>query len=556
MNKPQRLDAFVLQVRRRLNRQWWWRTLRVALLVGAGAMVAIGLGYLGRGHAVPMGWYPLILAFSLAGAAVVWWVRRWTDEQAELYADRFFNLSDAISSRRGLEREGRHGAFHDLHAQQVEQWIARLDAQRIRPRPARGMIAGIVVLVGVAAALGFKGPSEEVRQQRAEAEHIREQTERINHELKSHVRRLTDALEGDEVELIDADRLREWVDRLEQREERAEALRQYARFEQEIRRQSAELRRERDEALLQRAAAALKADHASRELGRKLEQKEYAEAAEELERDRPDDLVAQDDLERERTKLDRLRAAAARMAAAAREFRQRRGPADGENGDLRQASERATGEHAALDDQEMAELDELLEALERELEAYDQALAMCEAGGEPGDEQTEALRLAQQAGDEAGERLARLTERLRSLDAAQLARQRLAQLRQRVGQEQSQLSSALAQAQRLAAGGREAGVGTDGNPMDNEADTPAEGRLTRLEGQKGEGPSLTTVEAADSGTGVSTRRTGEIDVEFQQEVESFVERSDVPQPVREGVKHYFKQIHHHQQRQADHDPDG
>lgn len=76
----------------------------------------------------------------------------------------------------------------------------------------------------------------------------------------------------------------------------------------------------------------------------------------------------------------------------------------------------------------------------------------------------------------------------------------------------------------------------------------AAGETSHLQGIKGQGPSETTVEAADDGDGVSSRRQAAGEREFRQQVESFVLREDVPDDVKDGVKVYFERIHRGEER--------
>jgi hypothetical protein len=64
----------------------------------------------------------------------------------------------------------------------------------------------------------------------------------------------------------------------------------------------------------------------------------------------------------------------------------------------------------------------------------------------------------------------------------------------------------------------------------------------QIQGQKGQGPSDKTIEAADSGDRTGSRRAGARERTYQKQAESFVRREDVPAEVKEGVKNYFKTI--------------
>ncbi|MEM1063122.1 MAG: hypothetical protein AAGJ97_12420, partial [Planctomycetota bacterium] len=105
---------------------------------------------------------------------------------------------------------------------------------------------------------------------------------------------------------------------------------------------------------------------------------------------------------------------------------------------------------------------------------------------------------------------------------------------------------AQCQGQQLAqspkAGGQKAGAGSVDSRREG-TDPLAVGPTEQLAGIKGDGPSMSTVESADSGSGVASRGGGERERSFRRGVESYVSREDVPADVRRGVKNYFELIH-------------
>jgi hypothetical protein len=51
------------------------------------------------------------------------------------------------------------------------------------------------------------------------------------------------------------------------------------------------------------------------------------------------------------------------------------------------------------------------------------------------------------------------------------------------------------------------------------------------------------VESAEDGSGISTRQHIARAREFRRQFESFVQREDIPEHVRNGVRTYFENIH-------------
>ncbi len=100
-------------------------------------------------------------------------------------------------------------------------------------------------------------------------------------------------------------------------------------------------------------------------------------------------------------------------------------------------------------------------------------------------------------------------------------------------------------------GGKKAGSGTVESRRAESDATQDNGNRDQLTGQKGSGPSNTSIESADSGSGRATRTATLQEKTFQRQVESFIQREDVPAEVKEGVKEYFKGIQQVGEEKAD-----
>ena len=94
----------------------------------------------------------------------------------------------------------------------------------------------------------------------------------------------------------------------------------------------------------------------------------------------------------------------------------------------------------------------------------------------------------------------------------------------------------------LAPGGKQAGTGSSCSERKERDDSQKNGALTQLQGQHGSGPSMSSVEETESGTGVSSRRSEAKQRELTRQVESFVQRDDVPEALKLGVRNYFENL--------------
>jgi len=145
------------------------------------------------------------------------------------------------------------------------------------------------------------------------------------------------------------------------------------------------------------------------------------------------------------------------------------------------------------------------------------------------------------------EQMKRMRAKLNQLEAKNKMKQKLAGLRASLGKAQQYAMGQSANSgmgNRLAQGqGQGIGQGSEKSRRKERDELKGNDQFKELKGQKGEGPSITAVEDADSGTGIS-RRTGEAKKRtFQRQLESFVRRDDVPEDVKLGVKEYFEKVH-------------
>lgn len=512
---------FVAKVASRLNWQRWWTTLVWATVVGAGALALAGLWYVLRGYAIPT---PVALACVGAAALLavgVWAAGRYREDRAARFADDHFQLKDAVASALHFERQGRREGYYALQSQQAAEAVAPLDPGAIPYKPPRRGMMLAAGLLAVAVPLSLQGPSDEVLRQQQLAEVTHEQTAALNEELAELVEQLDEATtDPDEEELLKPDELRRWVEELETTTEHREALRQYAALERKFNKARLALQRKAEEQLLDRAAQQLRKGRETESLAKSLEQKKYQEAAKGLEKLDP---KKQNSLEKWQRDLARLKAASQRMAAAARASQ---GSGGGDGGD-------GAGELA----QTIEELADSVEQLDQSLDdAQQRASQLSESDA---DSQGRCQACQQKVSDN----IAKLSKQLKKLGICRQCDKKLASLCQKCSQCQSGLCQSLAACQGGGAGGQPPGWGSNAARRDQRDELVDNGQTTQLKGTKGAGPSLTTVEAADDGSGVSTRRAAARTIAFERQLESFVAREDVPGAVKEGVKRYFENIH-------------
>ena len=277
------IDPFLQTVRRQLNTHRTYTAALWTLGIGAALLLVIAASYFFRGESVPRYWYLIAGVATFFGGFIAAWARRFNLQQASQFADDYFQLEDSVTSARRFQIEGKEGGFYDLQKETTEKRITEVQADAIKyPFPRiLGWAAAVLLLAAVSTA--FIPPSAEVLRQRAEAEATKDTSEALKEGLKDLVEDLDNELtDPRERELFDAEQLKKWVEELKATTDPKEAMRQYAALERKLAQAARRLDQRRDEKLLSKAAEELRKDAQNRQLGEKLKQQKYQDAAKQL----------------------------------------------------------------------------------------------------------------------------------------------------------------------------------------------------------------------------------------------------------------------------------
>jgi hypothetical protein len=547
------VERFVASVRRRLNLHRFGNTLVWSVVGAAVALLAIGLWFTARGYAVPKAAINFVVIAAAASACIAWVLQWISSDGAAGFADRFFRLHDGISSYLHFSRQGRTEGYYALQASQINERVKQLDPSVIRYKlPRRGLMLGICLLA-IAVPLSRLGPSAEVVQQQLLSGETQEATKVINEELERQVEELAEeVVDPNEQKLLNPNQLREMVAQLRPTSDQQDALRQYARLERQLNEARLAVQSKEQEQLLARAAEQLEQNRETQPLAEQLQQKDYDGAAEALAKMEPQ---ATQPLEQQRKELARLKSAAQRMAAAARAMKSANNPSSSPNPTSSQSAsasaQASSGTNGASGSgiagssggsgKEMAATMESLDNAVANLDkALQEALRQHAQLGQSSEKQAGECQQCQAA---VNSQLAKLSDHLNRLSMMKKVDSKLGQLCSMCSQCQGGLSQLAAMCQSPNPGGLDPGTGSNSFRR-SETDALAEsGTKLQLKGIQGEGPSQTSVESADEGSGVSTRKGTAREIAFKQQFESFVQREDVPEQVKEGVKQYFQIIH-------------
>ena len=377
--------------------------------------------------------------------------------------------------------------------------------------------------------------SDEVLERLEMEQIVRQETTEINEKLAKEVEEAIKAAKDEnESKLIEPNKLRRWVEELKSTPDRTEALRQYARLEANLRKAQLALQRKKDEQLLDRMAKELEKGEETKAMAETLQQKQYDKAAEGLKKLQPKSAKSPDQKRRD---MARLKSLSQRMAAAVQAAKppakNRLSSKGNSSGNPNSSKQGGQGEGASGSKEDPAN-GEAGEAGESELaemvEELAESLKECEACKDPKDCEKCEIGVCKEC-DKIG-------DKLKKLAICRRADSRLSKLCKKCSECQSNMACSSPNA-----GGHKAGWGTNTARRDQRDKLVDNGQTTQLKGVKGSGPSLTTVEAAEDGSGVSNRKAAARQHNFQRQFESFVQREDVPETVRGGVKQYFQIIH-------------
>ena len=530
-----------------------------ALAIGAAIMCKAALYFVLRGYAVPREWYLAVGILTVIGAVGAALMRRASLHEAAAFADDHFALQDSIVSRKRFAAEERTGGYYDVQEALTSKAVAGKDPARVPFIWPRRLMAGAGVLVLAAGLTAFKSTDQKILDKMAQEELTASNFEDARKLLEQEIEKLEKSADDEEKAELDPQRLQQMVKDLKNTKDLAEAMRQLAALEEKLKEKEKSLDTKKDEALLKKAAEELEKeeDPQARELAKKLKSMELKEAAKDLQKMKPETGDETKKISERRKESARIKAMAKRMAAAARAQKSNSAKTStsknqqqkqNQQSQMAKASNTKPGESQQQKDSaaenEQSELAEDMEKLEMEADEYDQELEEMEGLEKLGKLEKGKFKLSKEKGDKLGKLLGKIAGKCNGLGVKRAAKFKLSSLSKKAGQCQGGMGSAnLLQMLMAQSGGRKPGTGSVDSRREGKDELTDNGNTTQLKGQKGEGPSLTKIEAADDGTGVSHRKGGDTNRAFKQQYESFVQREDVPEDVKDGVKNYFNGLH-------------
>jgi hypothetical protein len=586
MTEPrQDIDRLIREVRGRLNRHLLMALLVKGLCCAGGILSAIALGCWLAGRRVALFWYPSVLILALAATLAFWARMRRSLEDAAIHIDAHFGLKDTVRSYRGFSQAGCHGDLYDLQAEQTSLALAGISGDRIRARwPVRSLLA-FVALAAVSLWLTSKAGLPLVMAHATEgtAVTVAPQAEQLNSQIKEALEQIQEQVKADRIERqVAPEELQKMAQELKAPADLKEALRQYSGMEAHLNKMLPRLEQRKDEQLYRKMGEALQRSEQTKALGDDLAQRKCKEAGQQLAKLKIDKTAPP---ERKAEQLEKIKEVAQRMASEARQQ-----DAASKAANLAERLEKAVN---GMDKAQKNKAGRLGAQGSAPSGTGDQAKA-----GQGSDSRASASQPSGSKGSgsqgrgsesthseasgsegcegDVNDALGDMADHLSDLDGQCKARSAIQDLCKSLSDGQSKMCDGSANCKGDGQGkgkgegkgegegkgdGQGHGNGSNGGGdasgdgglkpgtgSSNRVNTTREKQLTSgqrstLKGIQGQGPSVSTTEAATDGSGSSLGPRGVKAQQYEHQFEAFVRREDVSETVKAGVKAYFENLH-------------
>ena len=551
------IDKFVKQVRERLNRHFWLDILIRCMCAAGVVLIIVGLSYILRGYHVPLFWYPAVLFLAVIVTSGLWLFFRRTFDDAAIHTDKHFELKDTVCSYKGFSNAHKQGGIYDLQAGHTKTELEKVSVTDVRYKwPAR-TIGVCIVLMFSSGLLALKADSPKIAQRRQTAEQILLDTDQINEQIKDILEQIKEQAKTDDIEkLLAPDKLQAMVDELKKTPDLKDAMRQYARLEKKLNDVLSKLQQRKDEQLYEKMGKVLQKHERAKALGKRLTEKQYKEAAIELQKFKID---KKSPIENQRKQLEQLKSISERMANEARQNKSSSNAAklakslDKAASNLSKAlnsSGKGSGSQSPKGSQQSSQSSSSQSSSSQGSSSQGSSSqgSSSQGSGSQGS--------GSEGAEGVNESLSQMAENLNNLDAKRKAQSAIQKLCESLSQCQGKLSdksgsgsgdgSGSGKSNGIGDGGGQGGgigSGSSSNTNANINNSPTTGDKSVLKGIKGQGPSVNTTEAASDGSGSSSGSKARLIEQYKHQAESFIRREDVSEAVKSGVKEYFENIH-------------
>lgn len=547
------IEKFVKQVRERLN-QYFWLDIFIRCMCAAGVvLIIVALSYILRGYHVPLFWYPVVLFLAVIVTSGLWLFFRRSFDDAAIHTDKHFKLKDAVCSYKGFSNAHKQGGIYDLQAGHTKTELEKVSVTNVRYEWPIRTIGVCIVLMFSSGLLALKADNPKIAQRRQTAEQMLLDTDQINEQIKDTLEQIKEQAKTDDIEkLIAPDKLQAMVDELKKTPDLKDAMRQYARLEKKLNEVLSKLQQRKDEQLYEKMGKVLQKHERAKALGNRLTEKQYKEAAIELQKFKID---KKSPIENQRKQLEQLKSISERMAEEARQNKSSSNAAK-----LAKSLDKAASNLSkALNSSGKGSDSQSPKGSQQSSQSSSSQSSSSQGSSSQGSSSqgsssqgSGSQGSGSQGAEGVNESLSQMAENLNNLDAKLKAQSAIQKLCESLSQCQGKLSGESGSGSGDGSGsgkgngsGQGGGIGSGSSSSTNANinDSPTTGDKSVLKGIKGQGPSVNTTEAASDGSGSSSGSKARLIEQYKHQAESFIRREDVSEAVKSGVKEYFENIH-------------
>ncbi|MDD7986842.1 hypothetical protein PQO01_17970 [Lentisphaera marina] len=506
------INHFLELVKARLLKARLASLLGPVLLALSCAWLIISLYFCSQGQKVDKSSLILPLIVAIVAYLFITFSKAPNKVAAAIYADAFFKLKNALVSNldfmKRSDSDQTQKQFYDLQLKQTSELCNQQNIELIPIKYSRKSLSLAAVFLVATLILCSFDDSDELKQEKALAKATLETTQSNKKELEKTIEELEEKMTEEERELFKSSKIKQVLKNIEASENKLEALRQYAKLEKEISTQNDKMNMRQDKKLLDEISRELEKNRATNKMGQMFAKQQYKDAAKEL-----------------KDKMKKLQEALKNSSEkqASKEAQKLANEMKNMSQKMQNAAEnlKANNSQMKMDISKMAKLSEKLSS------------NICKNPSQCN------MSEAKECSGEMKDAVLKLCDKLNENETKNLFLAKLDKMQQALAMSQAKIngmSSSMALAK---------GIGSSSDNSTNETKQNIDPAYdTQIKGQQGEGSSLTQIEQASSGAGVSRSQdsTGR-QIEYKRQMESFIEQENVPEAMKSGVKEYFKKIH-------------
>jgi len=471
-----------------------------ALVALGGVGSLVGLIFVARGHRVPL-WLILFPVAMAVTVAIGFYLRnRYSRHQAVCESDHFFELNEGLITADEHIRKNREEEIHRLQLEHTQRRIERHDPAALRLRFPRKLFGVALLLVVASVVLWMKDDSLAVQNAKRERAAIRALSKELEEELSNALEDLQKKLEKESAELVKDPALKKMIEEFPKDGDRKTVMRRLSEIDLHLAEMQASLDTRADEKYLKELAAELSKSRETAALGKALSRKKYKQASKELEKMKLSKKMSS----AEQKRLSKMASTIEKMDAS-------------------MSSNKSASRRSA-----------------REMSKQIQKMSkQCKKSG----------KCSSQCRNAVNKSLSKSGQCMQTLSQRRKARSALSKLRRKLQQGQKKCSSCNKPGGQCCSGkkpgtGLKAGDGVNRSRRDPSEKSPNTGNPEHLTGILNEGDSEKEILNASSGTGSRSGGGSKNSAAgYKHQLEAFVEREDVPEEMKFGVKKYFDKIH-------------